>query len=116
MPQTVHIRGEGGQVIAMDLPLPEAIQQRLDLGALRRVNEDGTPYTGTVNIDGSPYQGTPRTGADDETAGDLGRTPSGRPAVNASKSEWIAYTVAQGQLSADDAANYTKQDLIDMAN
>lgn len=39
-----------------------------------------------------------------------------RPDEGAPKSEWIAHVVAKGLLSAEDAANYTKDDLIDLAN
>lgn len=42
--------------------------------------------------------------------------PAGaRPADNAPKAEWIAHVVSKGLLSAEDAANYTKADLIDLA-
>ncbi len=39
----------------------------------------------------------------------------GRPAEDAPKSEWIAHVVSKGLLSVEDAANYTKADLIDLA-
>ncbi|MFE7917354.1 hypothetical protein [Streptomyces sp. NPDC057398] len=39
----------------------------------------------------------------------------GRPPVNAPKSVWIDYVVSQGKASREDAANFTKADLIDMA-
>ncbi|MDX3507362.1 hypothetical protein PV755_00235 [Streptomyces caniscabiei] len=43
-------------------------------------------------------------------------TPAGaRPAEDAPKSEWVAHVVSKGLLSAEDAANYTKDDLIDLA-
>jgi hypothetical protein len=42
-------------------------------------------------------------------------TGAGRPPVNAPKSEWIDYVVRQGKASREDAANFTKADLIDMA-
>ncbi|MEV6174884.1 hypothetical protein AB0L99_42600 [Streptomyces sp. NPDC051954] len=107
MAETIHVRGEGGAIFAMDLPLPEAIGNRLASGLLVRVNEDGSPH------EGAPAQESP-TG--DEEGSDLteGRPP--RPAVNASKSEWIAHVVARGLLSADDAANLTKADLIELAS
>lgn len=38
----------------------------------------------------------------------------GRPPVNAPKAEWIDYVARQGKVSREDAANYTKADLIDM--
>ena len=40
----------------------------------------------------------------------------GRPSEDAEKSEWIAYVVRLGKLSAEDAANYTKADLIDIVS
>lgn len=39
----------------------------------------------------------------------------GRPEADAPKSEWIAYVVSKGLASAEDAANYTRDDLIDLA-
>jgi hypothetical protein len=45
MAETIHVRGEGGGIFPMELPLHPAIQQRCDQGALTRVNEDGTPWT-----------------------------------------------------------------------
>jgi hypothetical protein len=41
-----------------------------------------------------------------------GRSP--RPADDAPKAEWIAYVAARGLLSREDAANYTRDDLIHM--
>ncbi|MEV6450922.1 hypothetical protein AB0M75_06405 [Streptomyces anulatus] len=164
----IYVRGEGGQVIGMDLPLPEAIADRLATGTLRRVNKDGSPYGGTfpVSYDGAPYTGdvdpdrgsaltagrTPRPsdrapkaewvawavgahGYTVEEAEELtkaalqdlpeepeaarpGEPPqpkgTGKPSEDAPKSEWISYAVRQGHLSADDAATFTKDDLIDL--
>jgi hypothetical protein len=43
-------------------------------------------------------------------------SPAGaRPDEDAPKSEWIAHVVSKGLLSVEDAANYTKDDLIDLA-
>lgn len=38
-----------------------------------------------------------------------------RPAQSAPKSEWVAYVARTQHMSREDAANYTKADLIDMA-
>lgn len=38
----------------------------------------------------------------------------GRPAENAPKTEWIAHAVSKGLVSHEDAANYTRDDLIEM--
>lgn len=157
--ESIHIRGEAGQVIKMDLPLPEPIQDRLTKGLIRRVNADGSPYSGSApqpapaSQEGSALtEGrTPRPavnarkaewvgwavgvhGMDPEDADalskadlmDLPEQPQqpdapaaartdGRPDEDADKAEWIAYVVAQGQLSAEDAANLTRDDLIDLA-
>lgn len=93
MPETIHVRGEGGMVIAMSYPLGEGIEKRLTRGELRRVNEDGTPYTGDIE-DGEPTAVT------------------SRPAQSASKDEWVGWAVYCGA-TPDDAAAMTKSDLID---
>lgn len=107
--ETIYVRGEGGGIHAMDLPLPEPIEDRLARGLLRRVNEDGSPYMG-ADMD-------PDAPAVVEDGGDpaVHPSPDGRPPQAAPKSEWIAYVVRLGKLSAEDAANYTKADLIDLA-
>lgn len=163
MPETIHVRGEGGAVIAMDLPLPESIAERLAKGQLKRVNADGSPYTeapddtgqppparvggsaqtaGTVPRPGAaarkpdwvlwavavhgldeadaegmtlaalkelPEQPTPAAGADAAPA-----AKTDRPADEDPKSAWIDYIARRGLLSREDAAAYTKADLIDM--
>lgn len=145
MAETIHIRGEGGGIHAMDLPLHESVQQRLARGQLTRVNPDGSTYTGldqdTVAAPPTarPGKNAPKaqwTGwavavhgmtpdnAEAMTKGDLMDLPEqpatppplgGAPSEEADKAEWIAYAVGQGHLSADDAANLTKADLIDLA-
>ena len=159
MAETIHVRGEGGQIITMALPLPEPIADRLTKGQLRRVHADGSPYTSdtaaaTAAVDGGSAltEGrTPRPGAgarkaewvgwavgvhgldpekaEDMTKQDLMDLPdqpsdpdagltaagAGRPDEDAPKSEWMAHVVSLGLLSAEDAANYTKDDLIDLA-
>ncbi|MFJ4863403.1 hypothetical protein [Streptomyces sp. NPDC088748] len=126
MVETIYVRGEGGAIIAMDLPLPEAIAERYESGLLVRVHSDGSPYTpAAARTPAPPDPGPGGTGKDPEPAppGD-GTDPApepeapraARPGVNAPKSEWIAYVVASGLHSAEDAANYTKADLIDMVS
>lgn len=105
--ETIYVRGEGGGIHAMDLPLPEPIQDRLARGLLRRVNEDGSPYLG-ADVDASAV-------VEDGGEPAVHASPDGRPPQAAPKSEWMAYVVRLGKLSAEDAANYTKADLIDLA-
>lgn len=108
--ETIHVRGEGGAVIEMALPLPEGIADRYARGLLKRVNADGSPYTGPA------AQETPTPGSDgDEDQEPQVPTGGERPPQAAPKAEWIAYVVRTGRLSAEDAANYTKADLIEIA-
>lgn len=114
MAETIHLRGEGGHIFAMDLPLPEGIAERYERGLLVRVNPDGAPSRPTPTPAPEPVadpDGPPATPAPEPV-------PDGRsrPAVNAPKAEWIACVVARGLLSAEDAENYTKADLIDMVS
>lgn len=89
MAETIHVRGEGGAIFAMDLPLPEGIEQRLAAGQLRRVNPDGSPLT-------------------------EGRTP--RPSTSAPKSHWVAYAMGSLGISEDEANGKTKKELVDLAD
>lgn len=88
---SVYIRGEGGTVFKMDLPLPEGLQERMDKGYIQQVNEDGSTYTG-----------------DDAIA----PPPTEAPKESARKPEWVAWAVATG-MDPDDAEALTKQDLIE---
>lgn len=76
--ETIHVLTEGGVVYEMDLPLPEAIADRLGKGLITRVNEDGTPF------EEKPEKAKPASKAkDDESEADEDQaeekpTPRGR--------------------------------------
>ncbi|WKV74729.1 hypothetical protein AW27_026350 [Streptomyces sp. PCS3-D2] len=116
MVETIYVRGEGGAVIAMDLPLPEGIAERYERGQLVRVHSDGSPYAARAASAPPPGPDDP----DDPPPPDPAPVPeparAARPGINAPKAEWIAFVVASGLHSAEDAANYTKADLIDMVS
>lgn len=154
MAETIYVRGEGGAILAMDLPLPEGIEQRVEQGLIRRVNADGSPHAGTDRVPGAsgsaltqgvsprPAKAAPKSewvtwacavhGYSPQEADALSKAAlqdlpdlpeqqpqqpaTGRPAEDADKGEWIAYVVRLGKLSAEDAENYTKDDLIDLAS
>lgn len=88
----VFIRGEGGSVFKLDLPLHETIEERLLKGYLTRVNEDGSSYV---------------EGQDEVPA-----LPIERPALSASKATWVGWAVHEG-MTPDDAEALTKTDLIE---
>ena len=98
MADTIYVLGEGGGIWPMDLPLPEAIAQRLERGHLRRVNPDGSPYAEVP------------TGPADSV--DVPAAPAERPADSAGKAKWVGWAVAQGA-SPEDADGMTKTDLIE---
>lgn len=87
--ETVYLRGESGVIHQMDLPLPEAISDKVAKGYLTRVNEDGSHF-------------------DADTLS--------RPAVNAPKADWVGFVVRSYDIEPDKAEAMTKQDLIDMCN
>jgi hypothetical protein len=91
MGDTVYIRGEGGSVFKLDLPLHEAIEDKLRKGLVHRVNADGTAHTGDDTVPGLPTE---------------------RPALSAVKLEWVGWAVHEG-MDPEDAAALKKQDLID---
>jgi hypothetical protein len=118
----VFIRGEGGSVFKLDLPLHESITERLLKGYLVRVaNADGDPYVEdeVPNLeiaeaaleDGDPADVTP---AVIEAAG----LPTVRPELSALKAEWVGWAVAESArrghpITPDDAEALTKHDLIE---
>ncbi|KJL37052.1 hypothetical protein RR49_01164 [Microbacterium ginsengisoli] len=91
----VFIRGEGGGIFKMDLPLHESIEERLIKGHLTRV----------ANAEGDPYDPTTDTTQ-------VASTPTERPPLNANKATWVGWAVANG-MKPDDAEAATKDDLIE---
>jgi len=90
MAETIYVRGEGGTVFEMDLPLPEGVEQRLEAGAIVQVNPDGSPLTAP---------------AED--------APAGRPSKGASQVAWAEYAVSQGA-DPGDVAELSRADLIEL--
>jgi hypothetical protein len=45
-PEVWHMRGEGGGIFEMTLPLDPNIEKRYLDGAIKRVNPDGSPWQG----------------------------------------------------------------------
>ncbi|WP_033288256.1 hypothetical protein [Amycolatopsis jejuensis] len=100
--ELAHFHSESGQVIGMDLPLDEHMQDKVTKGYLRRVNPDGSPWQ-------EPVDDTEDTGSE------LTNGVPPRPAVNAAKAEWVGYAVNALGMDPNDAEAATKQDLIDLA-
>jgi hypothetical protein len=91
---TVLVKGEGGVIWELSLPLHETIADKLRKGYLQRVAADGNVL--------------PPVDDEDQVPGLPGR----RPALNAVKAEWVGWAVTQG-MTPDDADALTKAELID---
>lgn len=104
MPETIYVRGEGGGIHAMDLPLPEPIEERLRKGMLVRVNADGSPYhddDGPTGAGQVPEPGQQVTGP-----------PLTQPTTNDPKAAWVGWAVVCGA-DPEVADGMTKADLIE---
>ncbi|WJD99767.1 hypothetical protein [Streptomyces antimycoticus] len=84
----------------------EYIEERLRTGEWRQPEDAPAAAPAQDQGDSGPGDGGDGAGPPDPR----------RPSVNDPKSVWIRYIVSLGHLSAEDAANYTKADLIEMAN
>lgn len=94
---TVFIRGEGGSIFEMDLPLHETIIDKLRKGAVQRVDADGSPVPVEDVLVGVPG------------------LPTERPALGAVKAEWVGWAVACGA-DPDAADGMTKAELVEQYN
>ena len=83
------------------------IKQRLKSGEWRHIDDDMP----------SPVPDAPPSVAEVRTeTAPVPKTDPNRPPVSAPKAAWIDHVVASRRMSRDDAANYTKADLIDMVS
>ena len=112
-PEVWHIRGEGGDVIAFQLPLPEGIPSRLRSGALMRVNPDGSPYTAPpVPVDAPAASLAEYQAAQAEKAAPVAEEPLERPAGNARKAAWVAYAHSTGRITLAAAEDLSRDELV----
>lgn len=102
MAETIYVRGEGGAVFAMDLPLPEAIADRFERGQLVRVNADGSPYVGAR----TPVQAPASAKGSALTSGQVPR-----PGARAGKDDWVLWAAAVHGLDTEQAEAMTKAQL-----
>jgi hypothetical protein len=125
MAETIHVRGEGGGIHAMDLPLPEAIAERLTKGLLTRVNADGSPYApegpakepaGERDAEDAPDPGSPSGDAGDAGGKteptEVPAPPTKVPAKAAPKAEWVGWAVVNGA-DPEAAEAMSKADLVE---
>lgn len=68
MSDVLHLKGEGGAVFKMALPLHPQIAKRYKAGLLKRVNEDGSPYA-EPRAPKQPVKQPPKTAPAGDPAG-----------------------------------------------
>lgn len=97
-------------MVTVGQPFTEAeIQRRLDSGEWSRPGDAPAPSP-EPDTDEPPAEDT----ATEEAAPEAEPDPE-RPAQSAPKADWVAYVARTQHMSREDAANYTKADLIEMA-
>ncbi|WP_406199266.1 hypothetical protein OG331_23060 [Streptomyces sp. NBC_01017] len=109
----VRLIGSAGApfMVIVGQPFTQAeIQRRLDSGEWSWPGDAPPPSPGP-DTDEPPTEDT----ATDEAAAEAEPDPD-RPALSAPKADWVVYVARTQHMSREDAANYTKADLIDMVS
>ncbi|WP_156722660.1 hypothetical protein [Streptomyces apocyni] len=105
--ETIFVRGEGGAVFEMaPSRMTAETRRRMQMGRLRRVNADGSPYRAHALVSETPSAPAGGSALTD------GRVP--RPAKSAPKKDWVLYAVAALGLDEERALEMTRQELIDL--
>lgn len=114
--EQVRLKGSGGALFLVTVGQPftrELIEARLARG------EWSWPGTGPKSAPKAKpelvVKAEPEKAPAPEPAQPEESDPD-RPAANAPKSEWVVYVARTQHMSREDAANYTKADLIDMVS
>jgi hypothetical protein len=107
----LRLTGSAGApfMVTVGQPFTQAeIQRRLDSGEWSWPGDAPEP---------SPETDTDEPVAEGEQDTPVEAEPSpDRPALNAPKADWVVYVARTQHMSREDAANYTKADLIDMVS
>jgi hypothetical protein len=109
--EQVLLRGSAGALFRVTVGQPftrELIEKRMASGEWSWPGE-----TPAAAEQGQP-EPRPNPRQETVTGPDSDDDPD-RPSVSAPKSEWIVYVARTQHMSREDAASYTKADLIDMA-
>jgi hypothetical protein len=112
MVESIYVRGEGGSIIKMDLPLPEGIQQRFDAGLIVRVHRNGALWDDKPESE--PHVETDEEREAREQAEDEAR-PVGpvKPSRADSKAQWVDYAKLSSDVDHDEIESMTKAQLVE---
>lgn len=109
----IRLIGSAGALfmVTVGQPFTEAeIQRRLDSGEWTWPGNAPAPLP-EPDTEEPPAEGT----ATEEPATEAEPDPD-RPAQSAAKADWVVYVARTLHMSREDAANYTKADLIEMVS
>ncbi|WP_432132747.1 hypothetical protein [Streptomyces tendae] len=117
--EKVRLKGSGGALFLVTVGQPftrELIEARLARGEWSWPGTDPQPKPEPEAETESVTEAEPAPPVSEAEAEEATPSDPNRPAVNAPKSEWVQYAARTQHMSLEDAANYTKADLIDMVN
>ncbi|MER6147960.1 hypothetical protein [Streptomyces hirsutus] len=112
--ERVRLIGSGGALFLVTVGQPftkELIERRLKSGEWSWPGTAPEPTPEKAAVDAPKPK--PQPVKDDAPAAE---PDPDRPAQSAPKSEWVVYVARTQHMSREDAANYTKADLIDMVS
>lgn len=112
MAETIRIRGEGGLVWEVDLPLPHGFEHRLNTGDLVQVDEDDNPIPRAEPTDPGPEDPEDLDPEDPDLKDPVDPYATPRPDDKALKPAWVTYAVSKG-CPVNDANGFTTAELIE---
>ncbi|MYS74164.1 hypothetical protein GTY88_27645 [Streptomyces sp. SID5926] len=122
--EQIRLKGTGGALFLVtvgDVFAKSLIEKRLASGEWSWPGTDPKPAKAKADKPAPVAQPEPAPTVSEGEAEQAEPSPEAqadpdRPAVNAPKSEWVQYAARTQHMSLEDAANYTKADLIDMVS
>ncbi|MDX3405530.1 hypothetical protein PV708_04730 [Streptomyces sp. ME02-6977A] len=117
--EQIRLKGTGGALFLVtvgDVFSKSLIEKRLASGEWSWPGTDPKPVKAKADKPTPVAQPEPAPTVSEGKAEQAEPSDPDRPAANAPKSEWVQYAARTQHMSLEDAANYTKADLIDMVS
>ncbi|MGX1512232.1 hypothetical protein [Streptomyces collinus] len=114
--EQIRLKGSAGALFLVtvgDVFAKSLIEKRLAVGEWSWPGTDPKPAKAKAD---KPAAATQPEAVSEGEGEQVAQSDPDRPAANAPKSEWVQYAARTQHMSLEDAANYTKADLIDMVS
>lgn len=111
--EIVHIRGAGGHIWPMALPLHETVAELVTKGEAVRVNEDGTDYVAADDAPEPKQSDEPKAVLEYRLEREPAPDAPVKPKAANPKADWVTYAGSVSDLSHDEADAMTKAQLVD---